>query len=130
MYLTRQKNAFSFIPIKVSINNNGYNKLTPKKVIEFESEKSYVKVKIKFLGLKKNLDFYKNTTDNSFELFMNIDVTTSYVIFSAISVCYGFITYNLLTTEPNKKLIGIAVLFPVLYLLRIFQSINIKPKGI
>ena len=126
--ISRKKQSFSFLPIKVKVNNANYTKLSKKNIIEFEPDKNYIELKVKFLGLRKKLKFYKNTTDKSFEIFMNIDKYTSYVILAALLICFALVIHNVLTEAPNKKLIAVAVIFSIIYLLRIFQSINIKPK--
>lgn len=126
--ISRQKQVFSFLPIQIKIGNNNYKKLSSKNEIKYETDKNYIELKIKFLGLRKKLDFYKNSADNNFVVFMNIEKNFSYAVLAAMLLCFALVVQNLITSEPNMKLIGVAVLFSVFYLLNIFQSITIKPK--
>lgn len=122
----RQKQLFSFIPLHIRINNSEYKKLTTNPA-QFENEKSYVEASVKFLGLRKKLYFNTNSSINSFDIFINIEKSMSYVIFTAVFLCIALTGYLYYTSGPSFKLIAF-LLFPVVYLLRIFQSINIKPK--
>lgn len=126
--ISREKQVFSFLPIQIKIDDSNYTRLSSINEVKYETDKNYIELKIKFLGLRKKLDFYKNSTDNNFVIFMNIEKYFSYAILVAILLCFGLVAKNLLMEEPNIKLIAVAILFPVIYLLRIFQSINIKPK--
>lgn len=122
----RQKQLFSFLPISISINNSEFKKITTNPT-QFENDKTYIEAKIKFLGLRKNIYFSLSPANNTFDIFMNIEKNMSYVIIAAIILCFGLAGYILYTSGPSLKLIAF-ILFPLIYLLRIFQSINIKPK--
>ena len=124
--ILKQRQVFSFLPIKVSIGNQ-YKMLSTKKSVAFDNKTDYINLSVKMLGLKKKIHFSIPKSNHSdFELYMNIEKSTSYVMLLAILMCFALSGYLFFTDEVGFKLI-VFILFPIVYLLRIFHSIHIRP---
>jgi len=128
--VTKLKQILSFLPVRISINDSYYQKVSVDKSIDYETDSSRIKFKLKLWGMKKQLEYnLDNLYENKFELYFNLDYGKYSIIVLGFIFCIFGIFYSIFSVQSYGYL-GSMVFFLLTIIISLFNSLHIGIKEI
>jgi len=126
----KTKQILSFVPVKISINDSLYQKVSVDKSIDYETDFSRIKFRLKLWGMKKQLEYnLDNLNGNKFELYFNLDYGKYTIIILGFICCIVGIFYSVLSIQSSVNLASM-LFFLLIIIQSLFNSLHIGIKEI
>jgi len=128
--VTKTKQILSFVPVKISINDSLFQKVSVDKSIDYETDFSRIKFRLKLWGMKKQLEYnLDNLNGNKFELYFNLDYGKYTILILGFICCIIGIFYNVFSVQTPGYL-GSMLFFLLIIIQSLFNSLHIGIKEI
>jgi hypothetical protein len=126
----KTKQILSFLPVKISINDSMYQKVSVDKSIDYETDFSRIKFRLKLWGMKKHLEYnLDNLNGNKFELYFNLDYGKYTILILGFICCIVGIFYNVFSVQALGYLASM-LFFLLIIIQSLFNSLHIGIKEI
>ena len=126
----KTKQILSFVPVKISINDSLYQKVSVDKSIDYETDFSRIKFRLKLWGMKKQLEYnLDNLNGNKFELYFNLDYGKYTIIILGFICCIVGIFYSVFSIQSSVNLASM-LFFLLIIIQSLFNSLHIGIKEI